>query len=118
MQEYKYDVFLSFTGADREKKDAIKGRLAELGLSYYDSDLYCKGQFRQDFIEALDQSRVYLLILSDNLRNDPNITGGGTFSEVRRECATACELEARGQLNIVTLCLSEFFLYTLNFIFR
>lgn len=115
VQQYQYDVFLSFTGADREKKDAIKARLESLGLSYYDSDLYCKGQFREDFLEALDQSRVYLLILSDHLRNDPNVTGKGTFTEVRRECSNACELEARGQLNILILCLSEFFRYTDGF---
>ena len=66
MGEYQYDVFLSFTGADREWKDSIKNRLGEMGLTYYDSDAYCKGMFREDFCKALDESRVYLLLLTDN----------------------------------------------------
>lgn len=112
MKEYLYDVFLSFTGADRELKNRIKEYLGEIGLSYYDSDLYCKGQFRQDFCEALDKSRVYLMLLTDNLRNDPTVTGTGTLTEVRRECSLACELEARNELNIVILCTSEFFKFS------
>ncbi len=113
MKDYKYDVFLSFTGGDRELKTELRERLEapEVGLHCYDSDLYCKGPFREDFCEALDQSRVYLMILSDNLRNDPAVTGRGSLSEVRRECGLACELEAKNELNIVILCLSEFFFY-------
>ncbi len=109
MKDYQYDVFLSFTGADRELKDSIKERLASMGLSYYDSDSYCKGQFRADFCEALDQSRVYLLLLTDNLRNDPLVTKHGRLTEVRREYNLACDLEAANELNIVILCMSEFF---------
>ncbi len=112
MSEYLYDVFLSFTGADRELKDAIKQRFAQMGLSYYDSDAYCKGQFREDFCEALDKSKVYLMLLTDNLRNDPLITQHGRLTEVRRECNLACELESTNQLNIVILCMSEFFRYS------
>ena len=115
MKFYQYDVFLSFTGADRELKNQIGEHLRSLGLSYYDSDLYCKGQFRPDFCKALDSSRVYLMILSDNLRNDPTVTKTGTLSEVRRECSLACDLEARNELNIVILCLSEFFRFDRSF---
>ncbi len=111
MKEYVYDVFLSFTGADRELKNTIKEHLSANGLSFYDSDMYCMGQFRDDFCQALDQSRVYLMILTDNLRNDPAISGKGALTEVRRECGLACELEARNELNIVILCMSPFFRY-------
>lgn len=115
MKEYLYDVFLSFTGADRELKDALRVCLEASGMRCYDSDLYCKGQFRADFCEALDRSRVYLMILSDNLRNDPTVTGHGTFTEVRREGGLACQLEAAGELNIVILCMSEFFRFAETF---
>ncbi|MBE6553189.1 MAG: hypothetical protein E7666_02490 [Ruminococcaceae bacterium] len=111
MKDYLYDVFLSFTGADRELKNSIRVRLEEMGLRCYDSDLYCKGHFRDDFCEALDESRVYLMILSDHLRNNPTVSGVGTLTEVRRECSLACELEARNELNIVILCLSDFFAF-------
>ncbi len=109
MKEYLYDVFLSFTGADRELKNSLREQLESMGLACYDSDLYCKGHFRDDFCEALDKSRVYLMILTDHLRNNPTESGHGTLTEVRRECSLACELEARNELNIVILCLSDFF---------
>ena len=115
MKSYEKDVFLSFTGADREWKNAIKERIDAAGLSYYDSDEDCNGQFRPDFTEALDKSRVYLMILTDNLRNDPNVTKRGTFTEVRREGNLAAQLEAAGELNIVILVLSEFFRFDTTF---
>ena len=113
--EYKYDVYLSFTGADRDLKNDIFARLRALGYEPYDSDSYCMGQFRQNYMEALDQSRVYLLLLTDNLRNDPAISGKGTLSEVRKELSVACELEAKNQLNIVILCMSQFFRFADGF---
>ncbi len=112
---YEYDVFLSFTGADRALKDRIRAYFEAAGLSTYDSDLYCAGQFRPDFLEALDKSRVYLMILTDNLRNNPNETGHGFFTEVRREGNHAADLEAAGQLNIVILTMSEFFRFLTPF---
>ena len=115
MKDYLYDVFLSFTGADRDLKNAVRLHLEALGLTCYDSDLYCKGQFRPDFCEALDKSRVYLMLLTDNLRNDPTVSGRGTFTEVRREGGLACQLEAAGELNIVILCMSEFFRFDTTF---
>ena len=113
--DYKYDVYLSFTGADRDLKNDIFARLDALGYDCYDSDSYCMGQFRQNYMEALDKSRVYLMILTDNLRNDPAISGTGTLSEVRKELAVACELEAKNQLNIVILCMSQFFRFADGF---
>lgn len=121
-KQYKHEVFLSFTGADREIKTQIREFLdenfkgkSEYEEPCYDSDLYCCGRFREDYIQALDQSRVYLLILSDNLNNDPNKTGNGWLTEVRKEVSNALELEARGELNIVILCLSEFFKFKNGF---
>ncbi len=115
LKTYEYDVFLSFTGADRELKNEIRVKLEASGLACYDSDSYCKGRFRDDYSEALDKSRVYLMILTDNLRNDPILSGKGKLTEVRRESALACELESRNELNIVILCASEFFRYENGF---
>ena len=119
---YKHEVFLSFTGADRELKTQIREYLdgyfkdkSEFDEPCYDSDLYCNGRFREDYIQALDQSRVYLLILTDNLNNDPNKSGFGWLTEVRKEVSNALEHEARGELNIVVLCASEFFKYKNGF---
>ncbi len=109
MKDYSFDVFLSFTGADRELKTQIRNYLSDAGLSCYDSDLYCKGRFHDDFCEALDESRVYVLILTDSLRNDPSVTGKGFLTEVRREFSLACQLESENELNMVILCMSEFF---------
>jgi len=109
MKEYVYDVFLSFTGADRELKTRIRENLEEKGLKCYDSDLYCNGNFRENYCQALDQSKVYLMLLTDSLCNNPAESGRGWLTEVRRECSYACELEAANELNIVILCMSEKF---------
>ena len=78
MNDYKHDIHLSFTGADRELKNDLYNRLKNAGFeNVYDSDTYCKGQFRQDYMEALSSSKVFLMILSDNLRNDPCPCGSG-----------------------------------------
>lgn len=111
MKNYEYDVFLSFTGADREMKNSICEHFEALGLHCYDSDKYCKGDFREDYCEALDKSKVYLMILTDSLRNDPTVSGVGSLTEVRKECSLACELESKNELNIVILCMSEFFAF-------
>lgn len=108
-KEYKYDVFLSFTGGDRELKTDISNRLLAKGYKTYDSDVYCKGPFRENYVEALEASRVYLLFLTDSLRNDRAVSGKGSFSEVRKELNLALELEGMNELNIVILCTSEYF---------
>ena len=109
ISDYKYDVFLSWTGGDRQLKNRIATKLKEKGLEVYDSDEECKGEFRKDYTMALQSSKTYLLILSNNLRNNPNITGKGWFSEVKSEVNLAKEYEALGELNIVILNLTEFF---------
>jgi len=109
MKEYEYDVYMSFTGANRDLKNEIAAYMDSHGLKCYDSDAYCNGKFKEDYCEALDKSRVFLLVLTDNLRNDPNITQKGTFTEVRREIDLAFELEAYGQLNVTIINTSEFF---------
>lgn len=121
-EDYNYDVFLSWTGADRPVKNRVKEILIDSGIPedrIYDSDVRCRGEFRSNFSEALKSSMVYLLILTDNLRevvmdtkedipvDDQKIY----YSEVRREVSIAADLDAVGELNVVILNFSEFFAY-------
>lgn len=110
-QDYRYDVFLSWTGKDKQYKNNIKERLEQADLCYYDSDLDCNGQFRLNYMQALQSSKVYLLILTENLCNDPAATGDGTYTEVMNEINLAKDLEAHGDLNIIILNFSPFFCF-------
>ena len=106
IDSYEYDLFLSWTGTDREIKNQVKDYfISKYGEDFriYDSDEECRGKFRDNYSEALVKSKVYLVILTDNLRRTTRIT------EVTRECDLACNLEAYRELNIEVLCLSQFF---------
>ena len=105
--EYKYDVFLSWTGKDRAIKNRVRAILEENNLACYDSDRDCKGDFVSDFCDALRHSKVYLMILTDNVFNDPNLSGKGSFSEVKTEVSLAKQMEALGYLNFIILNFSE-----------
>ena len=109
--DYKYDVFLSWTGKDAQLKNAVKQCLEKAGFSCYDSELNCNGTFRDNYVQALQASKVYLILMTDNLRNNPNESGEGTFTEVRKEFSLALDLEAHGDLNVELLNFSEFFCY-------
>lgn len=106
--EYKYNLFLSWTGADRKVKNQIRQYFVENSGNSdycYDSDEYCKGDFREDYVVNLYQSKVYLLLLTDSL-----VRNASTYlSEVRKELSNALEYEAEQRLNIVILCLSPYF---------
>lgn len=110
-QDYKYDVFISWTGKDKPLKDKVKSLLSDAGLICYDSEVECKGEFRSDYMHALQYSKVYLLLMTDNLRNDPNVNGYGSFTEVRKEVSLAMDLEAKGDLNVIIFNTSSFFCY-------
>ena len=107
--EYKYQVFLSWTVADRALKDDLNDYLRKHDITeIYDSDEGClSGEFRIDYIEALETSQVYLMILTDSVLNNPTTSGMGFYSEVRKEGNYAMELESRGVLNILILNLSS-----------
>jgi len=115
---YKFDVFLSWTGADRELKNDLKKYLLQRAAEdnpdspvikeIYDSDENCvSGYFRKDYLEALSQSKTYLMILSDDVTNNPNLSGNGVFSEVSKEGNFAAHLAAHGTLNMVVVDLTN-----------
>lgn len=119
MEKYTYDVFLSWTGADRQLKNDLKEFLISKGIQsdkIYDSDINCRGgEFRQDYISALSASKVYIMILSDSVLNDPNVTNKGVYSEVCKEGNYAYQLEQEGRINIIILNLSNKFIGTPRF---
>lgn len=117
--EYTFDVFLSWTGADRDLKNDLKAFFQQKEetaakktiTNIYDSDENCiSGEFRKDYIEALSKSKTYIMILSDHVLNDPTVSQKGVFSEVRKEGNYAMDLEAHGQLNVLILNLSSKFI--------
>ena len=62
----KKDVFLSWTGADRELKNKIKDYLESHGITCLESDESCSGDFRQWSREAVSSCNLFLLILTEN----------------------------------------------------
>ncbi len=111
MNTYKYDVFLSWTGKDENLKKNVKQLLEREGFSCYDSQIDCRGAFRENYVDALMYSKVYLILMSDNLRNNPNESGTGMLTEVRKEVEIALDLDSRGVLNVELLNFSEYFCY-------
>lgn len=60
------DVFVSWTGADRELKNSIVTYLASKGISCLESDSECCGDFGEWSVEAVSACSVFLLILTEN----------------------------------------------------
>ncbi len=60
------DVFISWTGKDRELKDRIVGYLRENGITVLESDHDCVGDFRQWSREAVHKCTVFLSLYTEN----------------------------------------------------
>ena len=60
------DVFISWTGKDRELKDIIVQYLNSNGISCLESDESCSGDYREWSKEAVGACSVFLLILTEN----------------------------------------------------
>ena len=107
-KDYKYNLFLSWTGVDKDLKNQIRAFFVEKSGNpkyCYDSDEFCAGWFRENYIEALYQSKVYLLIVSDDLLDNKS----GRYSEVQRELRNALTLDSDGRLNMIVLNVSPRF---------
>lgn len=61
-----HDIFISWTGKDRELKNRIKEYLEKNGLSCKESDSECSGDFRQWSREAVSACNIFLLIYTQN----------------------------------------------------
>ena len=61
-----HDVFISWTGDDRDLKDKIYKYLSERDISCLESDKSCSGDFRQWSDEAVGACTVFLLIYTEH----------------------------------------------------
>ena len=88
------DVFISWTGKDKELKDEIVAYLAKDGLDVLESEAECAGQFAQWSAEAARSATVFLLILTEN-------TKGSKY--VREEILSAVQMDDAAN-RIVVVC--------------
>ena len=86
------DVFISWTRADEDVKNAIAERLSELNISYFDSDENCTSDFSEECIAEVKKCSVFIVIISEAA-----MAGG----YVKNEVITARKCEDLGQLNIL-----------------
>lgn len=86
------EVFISWTGADREVKNVIVDRLTQEGLECWDSDKECTSDYSEECIAAVKKCQVFIVIISDE-----SMKKGYVFNEV----VTAKELEDEGKLNVL-----------------
>lgn len=63
------DVFISWTGKDREIKNRIVDFLRQNGITCTESDHSCAGDFREWSREAVSKSTVFLLLYTENTPN-------------------------------------------------
>lgn len=64
------DVFVSFTGADREIKNKIIGFLKEKNISCLESDEECCGNYNEWSIEAPRHCSLFLPIITANIKQE------------------------------------------------
>lgn len=110
---YQYDVFLSWTNANRSIKNRFKQMLLDTTfkgrkLTVFDSEdaSAIVGYYPSEQVDKVYESKVYVLFLSDALMNDPLITGKGKYSECITEAQEARQAEKEGRLKVVCFNLS------------
>ena len=86
------DVFVSWTEADRDVKNALMEKFHEEGIECWDSDEYCTSDYSEECIKAVKQSKVFIVIVSE-----ASMAKGYVINEV----ITARRMESEGRLNIL-----------------
>lgn len=86
------EVFVSWTGEDRDVKNVLIERLRKEKIECWDSDEYCTSDYSQECIEAIKKCEVFIVILSD-----ASMKKGYVLNEVIK----ARNLENEGKLNIL-----------------
>lgn len=75
MAKYPYDVFISYSRSDREIADAICRELKSKGLKYWmDTKIPGGENFDDEIIDALEKSKIVILIFSKNSNASPHVT--------------------------------------------
>ena len=96
-----YDVFFSNIGVDAATKEALCTGLAAQGLTCYAADN--SSLFADADMNALAESRVCLLVLTDALRAET------CFAKAFPLCRQVFELEAVGKIRLAVLAMSDYF---------
>lgn len=90
-------VFVSFTGKDRELKnqlvDYLRAGLADTGDEVWESDERCASDFSHESIQAIDESQVFIVMLS--------AASMSPESYVISEVIEARKCEGMGNLNMM-----------------
>ncbi|MBQ5825373.1 MAG: TIR domain-containing protein [Clostridia bacterium] len=102
------EVFVSWTGADRDVKNAIVEKLNDAGIECWDSDEHCVSDFSEECIAAIKECEVFIVIISDSSMKK---------GYVKNEVITARGLEDDGKLNILVYKITDE-PYTNGFEFR
>ena len=92
------DVFISWTRADEDIKNAIAERLSELNISYFDSDRDCVSNFAEECAAAIKVCKVFLVIISDDSMS---------HGRVKDEVGIALDCEDLGTLNILVYKITD-----------
>lgn len=106
------EVFISWTGADRDVKNAIVERLRREEITCFDSDADCVSDYSPECIAQIKQCAVFIVLVSDTSMKQ---------GYVKNEIIAARRLEEEGKLNILVYKLTdapytEFFEFQLNHI--
>ena len=89
-------VFVSFSSGDREIKNTLVQALRDglpQDVEIWDSDEKCNSDFSRECIEAIDESQVFIVLLSESSM--------APTSYVKDEVVEAKKCEGNGLLNIV-----------------
>lgn len=86
------EVFVSWTGDDRDVKNVIVERLHNENIKCWDSDEYCTSDYSHECIKAIENCEVFIVIVSD-----ASMKKGYVLNEVIK----ARNLENEGKLNIL-----------------
>lgn len=86
------EVFISWTGTDRDVKNAIVESLHAENIECWDSDEYCTSDYSPECIAAIKRCEVFIVIVSDD-----SMKKGYVFNEV----IAARNMENEGKLNIL-----------------
>ncbi len=86
------EVFVSWTGDDRDVKNVIVERLHDEDIKCWDSDEYCTSDYSHECIKAIENCEVFIVIVSD-----ASMKKGYVLNEVIK----ARQLENEGKLNIL-----------------
>jgi len=92
------DVFISWTGADRDVKDVLAEKLQAAGITCWDSDEYCTSDYAEECTAAIRRCGVFIAIISDASMEK---------GFVQNEVTTARTLEREGKLNILVYKITE-----------